>query len=786
MPRLPLRGVKNTPLRRATEAARRREWDLAARYYREALDRKPDNPPIWVQYGHALKESGHVQEAESAYRKSLEMDPDIADTHLQLGHALKIQGYTNEAAASYLRALALDPTLHYASLELLGLGWTMAGINDWGAGNAQRVMRTGYAPARRETIEESVSVHSVVFDVSDLLHFFLGARLPTGIQRVQINVIVSLLCKQNRDFDLQIACFTADTDFWIRVPTDLFLELCDLAVCGGQLDDPAWRSVLSEVNLALVTGNHLQFRSGATLVSIGAPWGLPNYFLMIRLAKSKYGIRFIPFIHDCIPILAPEHHVKELSQDFVRWIIGILFHADKYLVNSKATAADFVAAAKLLGHTIDKPAVIQLDGEFATKVGPGADDGRQIEQNLLKRHRLDHERFVLFVATIESRKNHLMAFNVWLSLIRKRGLKQTPMLVCVGNRGWLVDAAIARLNSSESLKRKVLLLSMISDHDLSELYRQCLFTLFPSSYEGWGLPVTESLSFGKVPLITAVSSLPEAGGDYAEYFDLHSEQDLLSKVERLIDDAGYRTRREAKIKESFRPRSWADIADEIVDRVLDQESEPDKRDGEEIWAPPAQIGRYYTMSRNFETQICAGMIGGEMYRMGEGWSAPDDFGTWLKRDVADIAFLLTDGVERPCLIYLGLLGNPQGVVDYNVCIVGSNVEESGSLGPNEQRWVVLRIEAEYPSKLVHLRLVASAHCDSRDVIDQTDRHVVTLGVIGFYICREEDLFSRYRFIEALQLKRLQYLNGRLDMIGAHPQSADQAAADNLAVGARRL
>jgi hypothetical protein len=178
-------------------------------------------------------------------------------------------------------------------------------------------------------------------------------------------------------------------------------------------------------------------------------------------------------------------------------------------------------------------------------------------------------------------------------------------------------------------------------------------------------------------LITAVSSLPEAGGDYAEYFDLHSEQDLLSKVERLIDDAGYRTRREAKIKESFRPRSWADIADEIVDRVLDQESEPDKRDGEEIWAPPAQIGRYYTMSRNFETQICAGMIGGEMYRMGEGWSAPDDFGTWLKRDVADIAFLLTDGVERPCLIYLGLLGNASSAVTSKKAAASAQMSNDG-------------------------------------------------------------------------------------------------------------
>jgi len=322
------------------------------------------------------------------------------------------------------------------------------------------------------------------------------------------------------------------------------------------------------------------------------------------------------------------------------------------------------------------------------------------------------------------------------------------------------------------LKRKVLILSMVSDHDLMELYRRCLFTVFPSSYEGWGLPVTESLSFGKVPLIAAVSSLPEAGGDYAEYFDLHSEQDMLSKVERLTDDADYRTGREAKIKESFRPRSWTDIADEIVDRVLDQERPPIpsiapvKSEGEEIWAIPAQIGRYYTMSRNFETQICVGMIGGEMYRLGEGWSAPDEFGAWLKGDVADIAFLLTDGLEQPCLIYLGLLGNPESAVDYHVCVLGSNAEESGKLDRNEQRWVVLKMPVEHTSTLVHLRLTVSGHLHADDVTDQTNRQFSTLGVIGFYICGEEDLLSRYRFTEALQLKRLNYLNGRLDINGA--------------------
>jgi tetratricopeptide (TPR) repeat protein len=113
---------------RADRARDSHDWASAARYYREALDQRPDNPPIWVQYGHALKESGNLSEAENAYRKSLELDADFADTHLQLGHVLKIQGRKIEAGVAYLRALALDPALDDAALELQNLGWTKGRI----------------------------------------------------------------------------------------------------------------------------------------------------------------------------------------------------------------------------------------------------------------------------------------------------------------------------------------------------------------------------------------------------------------------------------------------------------------------------------------------------------------------------------------------------------------------------------------------------------------------------------------------------------------------------------
>jgi len=120
----------------ANSARDARQWELAVRLYRQTLDRDPRNPPIWVQYGHALKESGELRDpdklarAELAYRQALSLDPGVADSYLQLGHALKLQGRKEEAIAAYLRAFALDASRSDAIDELSGFGWSEVELSE--------------------------------------------------------------------------------------------------------------------------------------------------------------------------------------------------------------------------------------------------------------------------------------------------------------------------------------------------------------------------------------------------------------------------------------------------------------------------------------------------------------------------------------------------------------------------------------------------------------------------------------------------------------------------------
>jgi len=124
-----------------------RQWHLAASLYRSVLDRNPANPPIWVQYGHALKESGNLSEAAIAYRMAIHYKDNDADSRLQLAHVLKLQNKRDEAESAYICAFVLDPSLDEALSELTAFDWSPLQIQSLkkmcqSDGNVRNVDRT--------------------------------------------------------------------------------------------------------------------------------------------------------------------------------------------------------------------------------------------------------------------------------------------------------------------------------------------------------------------------------------------------------------------------------------------------------------------------------------------------------------------------------------------------------------------------------------------------------------------------------------------------------------------
>ncbi len=601
---------------------------------------------------------------------------------------------------------------------------------------------------------------AIVFDVSDLIEYFRHDRLPTGIQRVQMEVVTNALAQKPRDCSLQISAFGEKTDRWVEIPELFFRQLCRLALTDGRRDAPDWLLIKEELQTYLREAPPIVFPNGAYIINLGTSWWLKNYFINIRAAKERSNIKYVTYVHDMIPVMTPEHCIEGLVRDFIGWVKGAFAHADRFMANSNATARDLTAVARFMGYDIAPPAIVRLDADHrrANQSLRRGDRPSPGDAALLK-HDLQPGAYVLFVSTIESRKNHELALSAWLKLIKRHGIERVPMLVCVGKRGWLNDAVYARLAASSLLQRRVIMVSDISDPALENLYKGCRFSLYPSHYEGWGLPVTESLSHGKVPLVANNSSLPEAGGEFAEYFDSGSENDFIEKLERLMFDAPYRARREARIVEGFRARTWGEIAAQMLDHVREwHEADQAAPAPTGSWLSVAEPGRYYTPTDNRDTELVPTKLTGEMFRQGDGWWWPEPWGCWTKERGGRLALLFRMTAPAPLVLFVGIRG-VQGKPSTATVILDGLYARTVDLRADQDKWLIFRIDEHLVGRLprvgehVRLEFLCSADqaADFAVATNGTDPRVAGLGVLGFMIARADDVEARVSFVESVAL-----------------------------------
>src|SRR5262249_41244642 len=126
--------------------------------------------------------------------------------------------------------------------------------------------------------------------------------------------------------------------------------------------------------------------------------------------------------------------------------------------------------------------------------------------------------YFIFVATIESRKNHLLLLDVWERLALELGAA-TPRLVIVGRRGWSHEKVVERIANSSVLSRLVDEYNTLPDTALARLLAEARAALYPSFAEGYGLPVAEALALGVPVICSDLAELREVARHVPEYLD---------------------------------------------------------------------------------------------------------------------------------------------------------------------------------------------------------------------------------------------------------------------------
>lgn len=290
------------------------------------------------------------------------------------------------------------------------------------------------------------------------------------------------------------------------------------------------------------------FEPGDVILNIIGLWSHSHdIYQKIKVIKSHLKMNYVCIAYDVTLSALP--HLTWTSE-FADRSPPEIVTTDLFLAISKSTRSDLVRLLEKTNLPIPPIEIIRLGDRAATG-----------GETTLRAPKLVPKSFILFVSTVEPRKNHILLYQAWQQWLLESATT-VPFLVFAGAKGWHTDNFLRELTLNPMTAGKIIHV-VPNEGELEWLYQNCLFTIYPSLYEGWGLPVAESLARGKYCLTTPVASIPEVGGDLVGYFSPFDPIECLSMVKRLWNDEKYLEALEARIRREYREHTWTDCIRQI-------------------------------------------------------------------------------------------------------------------------------------------------------------------------------------------------------------------------------
>ncbi|MCA3356857.1 MAG: glycosyltransferase family 4 protein [Roseomonas sp.] len=581
----------------------------------------------------------------------------------------------------------------------------------------------------------------LMFDISDLVQYMRASRIPTGIQRVQLQIIYFALTEFKAQANPMIVHFDLSGSRWVPVKSELFLALHDAAESGNEILEEDLQLLLQRLDHPDVPEDYLETElqeNDFILVDLGTSWWIENYFLKLRELRKKYNIRYVPMIHDVIPIKTPEYCSRPLVEEFCQWFSTLPFEVDGAVTNSHWSAMDIQHhISEFLPEAVFPIHPIALNGDMRRDISSRSTTSKEIIKHLVP----SGSSFVLCVSTLEVRKNHLQIFRAWERLMSTHDATDVPVLICLGKAGWLFEEATEFLRTRPALSAKIMLISSVTDQTLAALYQECLFTIFNSFYEGWGLPITESLSFGALPLIACHTSLTEAGGRAAVYFRNDDVDDLYGKLETLIFNDEERKRLSEHARAQANLRSWKEVAREFVDTILSIKPSVSVRQKELLRVP---IGEILHIGKSSSATPNVGIAFANLLRDGLNWYGLEPWANWTRPGIATIRLPLPDEViGHELLLFLRIRGPV-----FPCSITISCVLDKQTLGAPFDRWMQ---DFEWLTLVFRFRpeshnLFAEIDTGAGTPLPPPDTRRAGIAVTDLMLCHANDPIAQQKFM----------------------------------------
>lgn len=253
-------------------------------------------------------------------------------------------------------------------------------------------------------------------------------------------------------------------------------------------------------------------------------------------AATKAFDKNVVTIHDLTFLKFPEHRGPKLSRYYLERTKLATNRAHKIIAVSEATKKDLVELLKI---NSSKIAVIAEGLNFNFQNIQNSSTG-----SVVKKYLRNGQKYILSVGTLEPRKNLGRLVKAYSLL--PHNLRRDYKLVLVGQSGWNNGELVKNINNL-NLKSSVILPGYIPAEDLPHLYRRASLFVYPSLYEGFGLPLLEAMASG-IPVITSdVSSMPEVAGKAAVLINPYKEEEIAGAIKRVLT--------QPKIDQTLRKRS---------------------------------------------------------------------------------------------------------------------------------------------------------------------------------------------------------------------------------------
>jgi glycosyltransferase involved in cell wall biosynthesis len=257
-------------------------------------------------------------------------------------------------------------------------------------------------------------------------------------------------------------------------------------------------------------------------------------------------------VYDLIPTIKPQWVDEPTVRQVTAWVRNVLTESDHVLTISEFSRREIAGYCDESRFALPPLTVVRLGDEL----GSSRDETPPLPRFVPRRP------FFVCVSTLDVRKNHRLLYDAW-QVLAARDPEHCPDLVCLGVPHVYVADLMHEIRHDRSVNGRIHILHGIEDAELAWYYRHCAATIYPSRYEGWGLPVAESLGHGRLCLASNATSIPEISPDLPAFFHPLDPLELVDLVERTLRDPEWVQAREAEIRARFVPTSWAHTARQV-------------------------------------------------------------------------------------------------------------------------------------------------------------------------------------------------------------------------------